>query len=179
MIRFLLLLSLLLSTTVQASQPIYKSTDAQGNVVYTDKPPAEGTNREEVKLQRLNTQPAPEMRSTPPAPVRSSAAAATVERDVTITSPADQAVIPMGQQGDFAVEAVTTPPLGAGEALQLRIDGTPAGEPQASGRWALTNVLRGGHELSVVRLGADGTELARSASIYVQVMRPYNIQNRN
>ena len=59
MIRFLLLLSLLLSTPVQASQPIYKSTDAQGNVVYTDKPPAEGTNREEVKLQRLNTQPAP------------------------------------------------------------------------------------------------------------------------
>jgi|TARA_R110002094_G_scaffold22046_17_gene34072 hypothetical protein len=179
MIRFLLLLSLLLSATVQANQPIYKSTDAQGNVVYTDKPPAEGTSREEVKLQRLNTQPAPEVRSAPPVPAGNNAAAADVQREVTITSPADQAVIPMGQQGDFTVEATTKPPLGAGEKLQLQIDGTPAGKPQTSGRWALTNVLRGGHELSVVRSGADGAELARSASIHVQVMRPYNIQNRN
>ncbi|MBM69146.1 MAG: hypothetical protein CME43_06670 [Haliea sp.] len=178
MIRLLLLLSLLLPVATQASQPIYKSTDAQGNVVFTDKPPAEGTAREEVTLRRLNTQPAPDMSSAPAPRDIAPEAEPAVARTVTITSPADQTVIPMGQ-GDFTVEASAQPPLSSGEKLVLQIDGAPVGDAQTNGRWALTNVLRGGHDLTVVRLGASGAEVARSPSVHVQVMRPYNIQNRN
>jgi hypothetical protein len=178
MIRLLLLLSLLLSAAAQANQPIYKSTDAQGNVVFTDKPPAEGTTREEVTLRRLNTQPAPDMSSSPaPRDVAPEAEESTA-RTVTITAPADQTVIPMGQ-GNFTVEASAQPPLAPGEKLVLQVDGAPVGDAQASGRWALTNVLRGGHNLTVVRLGANGAEVARSPTVHVQVMRPFNIQNRN
>lgn len=176
MTRPLLLLLLMLSFAAQANQPIYKSTDAQGNVVFTDKPPAEGTQREEVKLQRLNTQPAPDVATIPAA--RNATPEATVEPTVAITLPADQTVIPMGQ-GDFIVEAKATPPLVNGEQLLLQIDGMPAGSPQAAGRWALTNVLRGGHTLSVLRLNAAGAVAAQSSPVNIQVMRPFNIQNRN
>jgi len=176
MIRPLLLLLLLLSVAAQANQPIYKSTDAQGNVVFTDKPPAEGTQREEVKLQRLNTQPAPDLSNTPA--LRDTAPEATMEPTVTITLPTDQTVIPMGQ-GDFVVEAKATPPLVYGEQLLLHLDGVPAGAPQPSGRWPLTNVLRGGHTLSVLRLNAAGAVVAQSSPVNIQVMRPFNIQNRN
>ena len=178
MIRLLLLLSLRLPVATQGSQPSYQCTDAQGNVVFTDKPPAEGTAREEVTLRRLNTQPAPDMSSAPAPRDIAPEAEPAVARTVTITSPADQTVIPMGQ-GDFTVEASAQPPLSSGEKLVLQIDGAPVGDAQTNGRWALTNVLRGGHDLTVVRLGASGAEVARSPSVHVQVMRPYNIQNRN
>ncbi|MEQ9463681.1 MAG: DUF4124 domain-containing protein [Haliea sp.] len=170
----LLLLLLLLPWAVQA-QTIYKSTDAEGNVVYTDRPPAEGTAGEEIKLKRLNTSPAPETR---PAPRPAAKAEAQVPRTVSILTPADQTVIPMGG-GDFDVQAGVTPPLAFSERLQLRIDGEARGEPQTGTSWALRNVLRGGHDLSIERLDADGKVIARSEPVHVQVMRPFNIQNRN
>lgn len=172
----LLLLLLLLPWAVQA-QTIYKSTDAQGNVVYTDKPPAEGAASEEVKLKRLNTSPAPEPQ---PQPQR----AREVENQtqpqpaVSIVAPQDQTVIPMGG-GDFDVQASVAPPLAPGERLQLRLDGAASGAPQAGTSWSLRNVLRGGHDLSIDRLDADGKVVAQSDPVHVQVMRPFNIQNRN
>tara|TARA_R110002110_G_scaffold6830_1_gene34086 strand:+ start:15497 stop:16027 length:531 start_codon:yes stop_codon:yes gene_type:complete len=172
----LLLLLLLLPWALQA-QPIYKSTDAQGNVVYTDKPPAEGVASEEIKLKRLNTAPAPE-----PQPQRTRETGNDAESRpapaVSIVAPEDQTVIPMGG-GDFNVQASVTPPLGPGERLQLRLNGTASGEPQASTSWSLRNVLRGGHDLSIDRLDADGEVVAQSDPVHVQVMRPFNIQNRN
>ncbi len=170
----LLLLLLLVPWAVQA-QTIYKSTDAEGNVVYTDRPPAEGTTGEEVKLKRLNTSPAPEVRS---APQPEAGAEEQVQPTVSIVEPTDQTVIPMGG-GDFNVRASVSPPLAPGEQLQLRIDGTASGEPQSGTSWSLRNVLRGGHNLSVERLDADGRMVAQSDPVHVQVMRPFNIQNRN
>ena len=170
----LLLLLLLLPWAAQA-QTIYKSTDADGNVVYTDRPPANGATGEEIKLKRLNTSPAPAAGSAPPP---EAAPEVPAQRTVSIVAPADQTVIPMGG-GDFDVRASVTPPLGSGEQLQLRIDGEASGEPQAGTSWSLRNVLRGGHNLSVERLDAEGEVIARSEPVHVQVMRPFNIQNRN
>ena len=59
-----LLLSLLLISLAATAQ-IYKTTDEQGNVVFTDQPP-EGVEREEVELQRTNTAPPPPERPAPP-----------------------------------------------------------------------------------------------------------------
>lgn len=174
--RHCLLLLLLLLPWAAEAQTIYKSTDAQGNVVYTDKPPAEGMTSEEVELKRLNTAPAPEVQPARPAAADTEAES---QPSVSIVAPADQAVIPMGAVGNFNVQASVTPPLGSGERLQLRVDGTASGDPQAGTSWSLRNVFRGGHDLSIERLDADGEVIAESDSVHVQVMRPYNIQNRN
>jgi len=81
--------------------------------------------------------------------------------------------------GDFAVQASVEPALAAGERLQLRIDGAASGSPQTGISWSLRNVHRGGHNLSIQRLDADGKVIAESDPVHVQVMRPFNIQNRN
>jgi len=172
--HYLLVLLLILPWAAQA-QTIYKSTDADGNVVFTDKPPAEGVASEEVRLKRLNTAPAPVPQAERPAEVRSRAS---MQPAVSIVIPEDQTVIPMGG-GDFDVQASATPPLGPGERLQLRLDGAASGEPQAGTSWSLRNIYRGGHNLSIDRLDADGQVVAQSDPVHVQVMRPFNIQHRN
>jgi hypothetical protein len=48
--HWLLILLLLLPWAAQA-QTIFRSTDAQGNVVFTDKPPATGVAVEEIQSQ--------------------------------------------------------------------------------------------------------------------------------
>lgn len=173
--RHWLLILLLLPPWAAQAQTIYKSTDAQGNVVFTDKPPAAGVANEEVKLKRLNTAPAPELQ-----PARRAEAEREVpaQPSVSIIAPADQTVIPMGG-GDFDVQASVTPPLAPGERLQLQIDGAASGEPQGGTSWSLRNVFRGGHNLSIQRLNAEGNVIAESDPVHVQVMRPFNIQNRN
>lgn len=173
--HWLLLLLLLLPWAAQA-QTIFRSTDAQGNVVFTDKPPAAGVAVEEIQLRQLNTAPALEVPRRPavdPPPQPSQQ-----RPTVSIVAPEDQSVIPMGG-GDFNVQASVTPPLAPGERLQLQLDGTPSGEPQGGTSWSLRNVFRGGHNLSIQRLDADGNVIAESDPVHVQVMRPFNIQNRN
>lgn len=173
--RHWLLILLLLPPWAAQAQTIYKSTDAQGNVVFTDKPPAAGVANEEVKLKRLNTAPAPELQ---PARRAEAEREAPAQPSVSIIAPADQTVIPMGG-GDFDVQASVTPPLAPGERLQLQIDGAASGEPQGGTSWSLRNVFRGGHNLSIQRLNAEGNVIAESDPVHVQVMRPFNIQNRN
>jgi hypothetical protein len=175
-----LLLSLLLISLTATAQ-IYKTTDEQGNVVFTDQPP-EGVEREEVELQRTNTAPPPPERPAPPAEEQeedNEEAEAAVEYGVVITVPADETTIPMGP-GNFSVSAVVRPSLGADDRLQLLVDAVPWGEPQTVPSWALTNVFRGAHDITVAVVDSDGKHLAVSEPVRVYVLRPsVNFRNRN
>ena len=81
--------------------------------------------------------------------------------------------------GNFAVDAKIAPALGSGESLQLYIDGIPWGNPQRETSWALTNIFRGAHDLTVAVIDGDGEQLASSDPIRVFVHRPsVNFRNR-
>lgn len=146
---------------------IYKSTDEQGNVVFSDAPA--GAASERVELPRLNTTPPPP--SIVPLERSDAAAPEPEEVQVTITSPANETTIPMGG-GNFSVSASISPEQSKGQLLQLLMDGTPQGEPQPSGTWALQNVMRGQHDLVVEARDASGKVLARSDPVRVYVLRP-------
>ncbi len=147
---------------------IYKTTDAEGNVVYTDQPPA-GVASESVELAPTNTAvPPPAMPTAAPPAAAEPAAAAPA---VAIVSPANETTIPKGG-GIFDVVAAATPALGGGRRLQLLLDGEPWGEPQAGGSWQLQNVIRGAHDLQVNLLDVSGAVIATSASVRVYVLRP-------
>lgn len=162
----LLLLALLLLPLAGAAQ-IYKTTDEQGNVSYSDMPP-DGSTAETVELQQLNTTPPPpEM----PKPAPEPPAAETVEYAVAIVAPAPETTIPRGP-GNFSVSASLSPPLEAGARLQLLLDGEPRGEPQTGNSWALTNVFRGAHDLTVAVIDESGKQLAVSEPVRVYVHRP-------
>lgn len=153
-----------------AAAQIYRTTDADGNVIFTDQPPAGSTATETVELPPTNTtppppviapsNPRPEARESEPVPI-----------EVSISTPANESTIPMGG-GIFDVVAAATPPLTPGQTLQLLMDGEPQGPAQSSANWKLENVFRGPHDLVVQRLDSSGQVIATSDPVRVYVMRP-------
>ena len=174
----ILLLGILLMLTQMSAAQIYKSTDEQGNVTFSDMPPADGP-AEEIELKQINRTPAPEkIEPLEPAPGVASTEPAAAQYSVAITSPANETTIPMGP-GNFGVSATVQPGLGNGSLLQLYIDGSASGSPQSSNTWELTNVFRGAHDLSVAVVDRKGEQLATSEPVRVYVLRPsVNFKNR-
>ncbi|MEM6582836.1 MAG: DUF4124 domain-containing protein [Pseudomonadota bacterium] len=178
--RILMLTGLLVLSFASAAQ-IYKSTDAEGNVTYSDTPPV-NTPSEKVEIRETN--------STPPPPdidyvdVSADDSAQSEEEDtesytVGITAPVNETTIPMGP-GNFSVAASVEPALAQGALLQLYVDGAASGIPQLTNNWDLTNVFRGAHDLTVAVVNSDGTKLAESEPVRVYVLRPsVNFKNRN
>lgn len=159
---------LVLAPTLIA-QPVYKATDADGNVTFTDTPPLSGEGTiEEHSVHAPNS-------AIPLATKKTSAASVKLEQpplyDTCIVTPADNTTIPMGP-GNFAVQAAFSPHLAPDEALQLLLDDEPLGAPQRTASWQLTNVYRGEHRLQVVRLDESGAQLDASTTSTVFVMRP-------
>ena len=151
------------------AQPVYKVTDTDGNVTFTDTPPLSSDSIvEEHSVQAPNS-------AKPTATTRTPTASVEVEAptlyDTRIVTPAENATIPMGP-GNFAVQAALSPRLASSETLQLLLDGEPVGAPQRSANWQLTNVYRGEHRLQVVRLDESGAPVDTSAATTVFVMRP-------
>ncbi|MFN2287879.1 MAG: DUF4124 domain-containing protein [Chromatocurvus sp.] len=166
-------IALLLAAAAPAvATEIYKHTDADGSVTYSDQPPAPGETAEKIPLRELNTTPAIQ-------PSESTAIDSDNEpqpqeqRDlsISIVSPADETTIAMGP-GDVTVTAEATPPLGSREQLQLFLDNEPHGEPQRSRTWQLKGLLRGPHDLAVARLDRRGKRLDRSDPVRIYVLRP-------
>ncbi len=151
---------------------IYKRTDAEGNVIFSDQPPAEGEQAEKVPLGELNTTPA----VRPSAPASNGVSTEEPpqepqEPSISIASPANEETIAMGP-GDVTVTARAIPPLGSLEQLQLFLDGQAHGEPQRSSTWELKGLLRGPHDLAVERMDRRGNRLDRSDSVRIYVLRP-------
>jgi hypothetical protein len=159
---------LALAHTLMA-QPVYKVTDTDGNVTFTDTPPLSSDSIvEEHSVHAPNSvQPTATTRT----PTTSVEVEVPTRYDTRIVTPAENATIPMGP-GNFAVQAALSPRLASSETLQLLLDGEPVGAPQRTANWQLTNVYRGEHRLQVVRLDESGAPVDTSAATTVFVMRP-------
>jgi hypothetical protein len=174
----LLLLVLLVFPLASPAQTVYRTTDAQGNVVFTDRPPANATPEDRVEIRPTNTVRPPELPATPAPAEVPAVEAEIVSYSVAITNPANETSFPMGP-GNFSVSANVNPALQEGASLQLFIDGTPRGEPQQNTNWDLTNVFRGRHDLTVGVIDRSGDTVAVSAPVTVFVFRPStNFKNR-
>jgi hypothetical protein len=169
MARFFPLLGLLIAVSVSAQ--VYRTTDENGNVVFTDKPPS--SNAEQITINPTNTTPATEVRVATPEPVSPGDEETGEAPDyrVEVTAPEEGSTIPMGT-GSFTVIASVSPGLEDGETLQLLMNGTAHGEPQSQNSWDLVNVRRGEHSIAVARYDADGDVQASSEAVHVLVLRP-------
>lgn len=166
-----LLLTTLLLLPLAAGAQIFRTTDEHGNVIFTDRPPADGTTSEKVELGTLNTTPAPP--ATPrPAPRAEPKQEEAISYRVTIVAPENDTSLPMGP-GDFSVQATVTPAPGENALVQLYIDGAARGEPRRSPSWDLAGVAHGAHNLTVAVVDAGGSQLAVSEPVRVFVNRPY------
>lgn len=174
-----LMLCLLVLLPQLVTAQIFRSVDEHGNVTFSDTPPNSGPS-EQIEVRQTNRTPAPAViENLEPAADTAPEEAAAVAYSVAITSPENDTTIAMGP-GNFSVSAAVEPALGQGGLLQLFIDGAPSGEPQAGGTWALTNVFRGAHDLTVAVVDSEGVRLAESAAVRVYVLRPsVNSPNRS
>ena len=151
------------------AQPVYSMTDADGDVAFTDTPPLSGDSTiEEHSVQAHNSA---KPTQTTLAPAEPADAEEPTRYDTRIVRPTDNAAMPMGP-GNFALQAAWNPRLASGETPQLLLAGEPAGAPQQTASWQLSNVYRGEHRLQVVRLDENGAQLDASAASTVYVLRP-------
>ena len=167
----LVLFTLILFALPALAQSIYRTTDENGNVVFTDAPPAGAEQRiEKIENPQINSMPPPAMIETDPEPAGEEPEAAASFK-VRITSPADETTIPNGP-GNFSVRASVSPAMRPEHSLQLFMDGAPWGDTQRSASWSLTNVFRGEHNLTVAVIDDSGETLTMSDPVRVYVFRP-------
>ena len=163
-----LLLASLLATAAslaQAQAEVYKSRDAQGNVIFSDK---SSGSAEAVKLPPTNTIPevaAPQGQAPSAAPVGAAGG-----YTLAIVSPVDGQTV-FSATATLDVGVSVAPALQPGHSLRLLLDGAPAGIPQR-GSITLEGVSQGTHTLELQVLDANGDLVQSSGTVSVHLQRP-------
>lgn len=171
--RLWLLIICLIALPVTAE--VFTYIDAQGNRVYTDQP---GSGN----AKRVPLAPSNRMSANPggAAPVAGKKAATkplfhydmlrvlVPEPDATVRSSA----------GEIIVSVTSEPGLQRGHRYRLLLDGQPTADPGLSPVFALSNIDRGSHNLSVEILDEQGRTVERTANQPFHMLRISLAQKR-
>lgn len=147
---------------------VYKIVNPDGSITYTDNPPADHQQTAPLNLPPINTQSSPEV----PANLRTSNEDDTPEvyQALEITSPADDATIPPGQQ-TVTVSASVTPALRPGHQLQLYYDGEPHSVSSSLSVTLNPPLYRGSHSIQFAVVDKNGKILIKSAPHTIHIKR--------
>lgn len=161
----LITLVALLSTSIYAGQ-IYKTTDENGNTVFTDSP-QEGQHSEQVKLKPLTTITQPPVeplpKSTSKQPDEDQAFAYNSLRILTPEAGETIRNTPV-----FEVVAGIDPNMLPRHSAVLLVDGQPFAKQQNNLTFVLSDIDRGTHTLEVQVLDADGKlQISHSIEIFI------------
>ena len=157
----------LLVWTTGLSAAIYKSVDAQGNIVYTDEPVGNG---KPLDLPPLSTIPPPKYK--PSQPSAKPGDSGSVYTKISIVSPTEEQTL-RDNTGAVPVSAGLEPALNtaAGHRFQFYLDGQTQGEPTKSSQIVIANVDRGAHNVAVAVVDAKGNEVTRSNPVLFHLHR--------
>jgi len=164
-------LSLIVVAAVHAA--VYKTTDDQGNITYTDTPPAENSANE-VLLPVINQLPssipaaAPSPESVKAEPVMAFAGYSFF----ALVSPLDDSLVHFDQPAVVAQLALT-PELEDDHLVQFYIDGSAYGKPVAGTSLSIRGLERGTHRISARVLSSQGAVLVITASVTIHVQRHF------
>ena len=161
----LALVLLLLATS--ASAQIYRYTDANGNVQFSDKRPVSGDS-EEVSLPPTNTIQPPAAGS--PGSTQSSERAPAGSYRIRLSGLPDAEAL-RANNGTFSVSIQLDPALEDGHTLRLLLDGKPYDPPSPDTQRQLVNLDRGEHRLAAEVLDRNGRSLQRSSTVTFTVQR--------
>ena len=161
------------------AQTIYRTTDAQGNVVFTDNPDRGG---EQVELAPLTVVPSSgEVRRGEPAPrlEASGAAAATGSPgqpfmpydSFRILSPSHEQAFPVGVAGNVPVELGIQPELREDHRVRLLVDGQVSQTAMHTTAFMVANMNPGEHVLQAELLDGSGAVRHRSSPVTIYVHR--------
>ena len=153
------------ASLARAEDGIYRSRDAQGNVIFSDK---SNGDAEAVTLPQTNTIPEVAAPARPGAPAPAADAAAGYA--LAIVTPGEGQTV-FTATGTLEVGVSVTPELHPGHSLRVLVDGTPAGAPQ-QGALTVEGLGQGPHTLALQVLDADGDVVQTSGAVTVYLQRP-------
>jgi hypothetical protein len=169
----LALILVLMSTP--ASAEVFTYIDAQGNRVYTDQPRA---NAKRVPIATSNRMAVPANTAAPITTAKKSAEPAPFHYDMLrILIPEPDATL-RSSAGELIVSVTSEPGLQSGHRYRLLLDGKATGEPGVSPVFALSNIDRGSHSLSIEILDAAGRTVERTANQPFHMLRISLAQKR-
>jgi len=148
---------------------IYKWTDPQGNVIYSDTP-RPGAVEMDVPTAPAGIEPVPPQDLAQP---QRPAAQPAAYQALTVVAPADQQIIE-NTGGWVNVSLVAEPALRAaeGHAIRLRLDGQALDTRYPGSEIAMPNVERGQHTLEAEVVDPAGKVLITSAVVAFTVQAP-------
>jgi len=166
----------LLLLTVPAAAEIYKTVDANGNVVYTDVPPK--TDGSAVDVTPLNSyQPTHVPRNSPAASGETSPGAALDAHYyslVQITDPGNDEAV-RENAGNVLIAVAISPTLRGDHHLVLLLDDAPVEADAEDNVFQISNVDRGTHVATVQVVDAGGAIVAESAPVTFHMLRAANL----
>ncbi|TWD46352.1 DUF4124 domain-containing protein [Pseudomonas sp. SJZ131] len=173
--RWLLILSLLAMTST-AMADVYTYIDKQGNRVFTDQP-GHG-NAKRVPLATSNRMTANPTGAAPVTAAEKTAEPAPFRYDMLrVLVPEPDATL-RSSAGELIVSVTSEPGLQRGHRYRLLLDGKATAEPGPSPVFALSNIDRGSHNLSVEILDAQGRTVERTANQPFHMLRISLAQKR-
>jgi len=155
-----------LAGTLPVRAEIYRSTDENGHVVFSDQ---HSPDAEAITIPQTNTLP----------PTTSDRSGIANPKDETLTVPYDQVAIltPEPDQaivstgGPLSVNLMTTPALRRGHSVELLVDGN-LGASGVDNHFALADLLRGTHSLIARIIDRDGNIVATSDAVQFHIIIP-------
>lgn len=159
----ILILSLLIATPSGHGQ-VYKFIDKDGNVTYSDTPPAEQQDMQPAELPDIFIQPGVEV----PEKVAVEEYSAQ-EISISISSPAEETTI-LGHESSFGVSAATSRKPSNGEQIRLIVNGS-VHATATTPNWTVTNLIRGEYVLSAEVIDKNGKTIASSRPVRIFVQR--------
>ena len=153
--------------SLPAMAEVFTYIDAQGNRVFTDQP---GTrNAKRVPLATSNRMSANPSGAAPMTAAKNQAKPLFHYDMLRVLVPEPDATI-RSTAGELIVSVTSEPGLQQGHRYRLLLDGQPTAEPGPSPVFALSNIDRGSHHLSVEILDEQGRTVERTAN------QPFHMQ---
>lgn len=149
---------------------IYKWTDSQGVVHFSDKP-HEGAEKVKIPEAQTYTPPADDAGGAPQQDNVKQKEDEDKYTKLEIIQPQNEATI-RNNQGYVVVAVQIEPDLSQGDNLQIIFDGSPLGDPQPNLLFQLNGIYRGSHTIAVQVLNAKGDVLKTSDSITIFMHNP-------
>ncbi|ATE80151.1 MULTISPECIES: DUF4124 domain-containing protein [Pseudomonas] len=172
--RAWLLIACLVSLPAMAE--VFTYIDAQGNRVFTDQPGARNAKR--VPLATSNRMSANPSGAAPMTAAKTNPTKPLFHYDMLrVLVPEPDATI-RSSAGELIVSITSEPGLQRGHRYRLLLDGQPTAEPGPSPVFALSNIDRGSHNLSVEILDEQGHTVERTANQPFHMLRISLAQKR-
>jgi hypothetical protein len=173
-VRLWLLITCLIALPVTAE--VFTYVDAQGNRVYTDQPGSGNAKR--VPLATSNRMSANPGGSAPVMAGKKTETKPLFHYDMLrVLVPEPDATV-RSSAGEIIVSVTSEPGLQRGHRYRLLLDGQPTADPGLSPVFALSNIDRGSHNLSVEILDEQGRTIERTANQPFHMLRISLAQKR-